>query len=467
MKYALFACATVLLCACGSDSGPDSDDTNLPPLTAANHPELPGHHDYPKDVLAQEVTVLQETLEELYPGLYDVRSKARMQQRFDHMRSVASGEGNLSYSQWLSQIVQLIVDLGDQAFLWGHSPNYRQWRDNEVNLPPFNLRQENGKWVIHQVHDDDSGLVPGTEITAIQGKTLDQYLALNSGLLPVQGTSASTQAEWLEDAFAMHHTNFWERPDTYTLTLGDGTQKVVDGITGAEYNVASDFMRTQPRIGFESQEQVAIMTLPTLNYRDLENAGTPYEQAIGAVFSTVKNRGCTSLVIDLRGTAEGHIKVGRELLSYLTDQPLLDSIYKSPTINITHRVYAQSTKMLEPTYLVSMMRGPEQPDLAFDGKVVVLTNGDNRGATGLLVAALRKRPNTMIVGEQPPVFAWGIHHGTYYLEMPYSKVMVGIPSTRLIVDKSKASTAALVALDRAIADGRNALATAIALAAKP
>ena len=192
MKYALFACATVLLCACGSDSGPDSDDTNLPPLTAANHPELPGHHDYPKDVLAQEVTVLQETLEELYPGLYDVRSKARMQQRFDHMRSVASGEGNLSYSQWLSQIVQLIVDLGDQAFLWGHSPNYRQWRDNEVNLPPFNLRQENGKWVIHQVHDDDSGLVPGTEITAIQGKTLDQYLALNSGLLPVQGTSVST-----------------------------------------------------------------------------------------------------------------------------------------------------------------------------------------------------------------------------------------------------------------------------------
>lgn len=467
MKYALFVCAAVLLSACGSETGSDGASKILPPLEVAPNPPLPGHHSYPKDVLAQEVEVLQTTLEELYPGLYDMHSKARVQQRFDHMREVASGEGELSYSRWMAQIAQLTVDLGDQAFQWGHSPNYSQWRDNEVNLPPFNLHQQDGKWLIRQVHDDDSGLTPGMEVSTFQGRKLDDYLRENRALLPVQGTSTATQAEWLEDAFAKHHTNFWERSDTYKLTLADGTTLNVDGIPGSGYNAAEAYMATSPRIGFDSEEAVGIMTLPTLDYHALEAAGTPYEQAIGAVFATVKNRECSSLVIDLRGAANGHIKVALELLSYLTDQPVLDSIYKSPTINITHRVYAVSTKMLEPTFLVSMMRGAEQPDLAFDGKVVVLTDGDNRGATGLLVSALSKRPNTLIVGEQPPVFEWGIHHGTYFLEMPYSKVLVGIPSTRMIVNKAKAGSTDLVPVDHPISDGPSALATAVGLAAKP
>ena len=395
--------------------------------------------------------MLEETFRELYPGITDVCNAEQLANRFDRMRTAAQAD-SVPYTTWLGEVAMLTRDLGDLEITWHHSPNYGAWRQKNALFPPFTLDRHDGKWVMATVLDGEGVLKPGMQVDAINGENLDAYLLKNAPLLPTQSGNANVQAEWLEHAFSRHHTNFWERPEDYVIHSGDSTFKV-HGLSIDELETGEMLARIAPRISFSADGTTGVLGLPSLDDQTLEQAGTPYAQSFKLAFATAQMQGLSDLIIDLRGVSNGKVKVVRELMRYLSDEPLLDSLYKTPVINITHQHYAFSSNMMEPKYLVKLMGAAETPNEAFKGRVHVITNGDNYGVAGLLVAALAKRDNTFLVGEQAPVFDWGIHHGQYLLQMPYSNIIVAIPSTRLIANKAAAGGSELVKLDHPLPDG--------------
>lgn len=421
------------------------------PLMDQSFPQLVSNTAYPSDLLLEEVTVLEETLHELYPGLTDVVSKEHLAHRFDRMRQVASAD-SVPYTTWLAEIAMLTTDLGDLELSWMHSPNYNAWRQSHATVAPFRLDRHQGSWIIASDYSSEGSLTPGMVVESINGETMGAYLDQNAPLLPTQGNDQNVQAEWLEKAYSRHHTNFWERPKTYTLS-GKGETVTVQGTTIDELETAEMLEPVNQRISYKNVDGVGIMGIPSLDDAVLAGAGSPYEQSFQLAFATAHFQNITDLVIDLRGTTGGKVKVVRELMRYLSDQPLLDSIYKSPTITIKHQHYAFSSNMMEPKFLVKLMGAVDVPATPFKGRVHLITNGDNYGVAGLLVAALAKRENTALLGEQAPVFDWGVHHGQYLLQMPFSKVIVAIPSTQLITSAPAANGPELVPLHTRLHDG--------------
>lgn len=171
-------------------------------------------------------------------------------------------------------------------------------------------------------------------------------------------------------------------------------------------------------------------------------------------FEEIKKRNLGYLILDLRGNSGGSLFNANNLLSYL----MLDTFSfrfervdrrirldgnsnMSLAMRLTLEMFKwlpTSTSGFTPTcerkgeWLVNRFRFKPNASIGFSGKLVVLMDGGTFSAASLVAAALRKKRNTPLVGEESGGAAGGSYAMiTPTLELPRTKMRITLPLYRL------------------------------------
>lgn len=262
------------------------------------------------------------TLERVHPNLLAKMTRSnyeRLQQETHTAGTVTGADGQVAVERLAAALFRAAAAFGD-----GHTSVNWQQRLNTTNtkgsrFPPIRLRYDNGQWKIRAAV---AGRLAGTELLAVNGKPVAEFLA------PIlDRCSGETQA--FRAARFLSNEEFW-----YWLTgvfaapeirlrvkLADGVEEQTSApsLEFIDYNrflsqqTATEFRpnRAGTKVDFLEGDKVAYFQYQAFRLSDAEKT------KVDDIFSELRRRGATQLVLDLRGNGGGNSAMGNHILSYL------------------------------------------------------------------------------------------------------------------------------------------------------
>jgi C-terminal processing protease CtpA/Prc len=191
---------------------------------------------------------------------------------------------------------------------------------------------------------------------------------------------------------------------------------------------------------FQEEGKIAVLTIR--GFSESGPAGTkPLKQFLRDAFKEMHARNSTSLILDVRDNGGGEDALGKQLLSFLLDQPF--QYYDDLIFNAREFSFFRYVKGAKPIpenevekradgkyhYIVhpnSGIQRPAQPHFA--GQVVVLMNGGSFSTTCEFLSNLHYRKRATFVGEEAGGGYYGNTSGDgAAVVLPNSKVVVWVP----------------------------------------
>lgn len=402
-----------------------------------------------------DVALLRRALEEIHPGTTRYASADELARAFDELdaRSAAGLTSAALYLE-LSRVVGLVR--------CGHSrvegpPALERHRAEHATHLPFAFRWLEGRMIVTRAADGAVGLARGDEVVALDGVPVARLVTELGPLMPLDGRTDAARAsrldtpyEW-EDCGLDHYlplVHGFRARFELTVRGADGKERALT--VPAVTSVQARSLRPAPSADFaravsarDLDATTALLTVETfVNYRqpvEPERVYRPY-------FAGFLERGIEHLVVDLRANGGGSDDAAWALARFLAREPFTTRA-RPPRQKrlrygdlVPHLETWESNAFELPEELFTRLpdgwfehrEPPETPltphELAFPGRITVLTGPFNASGVTMLLAVLREHAELRLVGEPTAGSAEGPTAGLiFFLTLPASGIRVNVP----------------------------------------
>jgi hypothetical protein len=414
------------------------------PASKADNPHPPT---FTPQQLVEDFHILRKALEEGHSGIYRYTPKAELDAVFDKTEKALSRPMTcLEFYRLLAPTVGSVkcghtavaLPLGVET-----TPNTQR------PILPLQVKVLDGKVYVLRDFSSDKGDLAGLEIKSINGTPADVILATMIKATPGDGDAVTGRQHRLRgQRFAINLIDLLGLEAPYKVSCWNPetrqeVARVLEGTEPAQIDSESRarFPRDQagrkpPELTFLDSDHIAVMKIYQFGNYSQDGKPKQLKNFLKESFEAIKARGTQTLILDLRDNGGGADDLGKELLSYLVDQPF--QYYDDLVINareFSFRKYAANRAPvsadiveLQPNGKYRMVKHPNwgtnQPSAPhFAGKVFALINGGSFSTTSEFLSHLHDRKRATFIGEESA--------GGYYGNTSGPRALVTLPHTRV------------------------------------
>jgi len=406
--------------------------------------------------MREDFQILRNAFEEGHAGLYRYSSKKAMDKCFENTLSRI----DRPMTEW--EYLRLLTPLA-AAVNCGHtginaSVELERHFKRQPVFPPFNLRFMSGKaWLIRNYSDRE--LLPGAEVTRINGHEISEILETLLPAIPSDGHIESSKFQRLNGTIFLGslYNLFYGPTPEYALECVDekaGAAALfkLHGLPAAEIEKRArerypDPDPDRPPISFENRDGIPVITIRTFNAGAYIRAKIDYPAFLTRTFRQLVESRARVLIIDLRDNGGGSDDYGRFLFSHLIDEPF--RYYKALETKKLSYDFLRFTSIPENrrTQPADQFRKNKRgwydilshPNVGtmkpippyYDGRIYVLINGRSFSASGEATSPMRYHRKAVFVGEECGAGYYGNNSGFMpTMTLPHTKIRVRIPCVR-------------------------------------
>ena len=340
---------------------------------------------------------------------------------------------------------------------------------------PFHVKVWGDTMIVTRVMGKQAAAIPlGTQITAVNGLTVDALCKRMFTFLPTDGYANNVQYTRLSTNFPYYHRHIFGLSRQYRVNYIDsaGTEKQIsvpwympevdttltkqklDSIRRAQRKLDTrtrkqrkrDLQKSFYHLELDQRSNTALLELNTFS----KGKGRKLRRFMRRSFRDIQRNKIEHLVLDLRSNGGGDVSMYVLLTRYLRHTPfrVADTAVASAKSLAPYGKYFQDRFMygLGLRFLTHRKRDgslhfgywerhqfkPKQKN-HYNGKLFVLTNGPTFSASTLFTHAVKGQANTWVVGEETGG-GWYGNSGIMIPEivLPNTKIQVRIPLFRLV-----------------------------------
>jgi hypothetical protein len=419
----------------------------------------------PLDELRRDFVFMRASLEEAHPSLYWYTPKESLDEYFDETAAQLTHD----MTEWeFWKVIQPLV----AKIRCGHTDlrltqGFRRYLFRKRKNPfPFQFSIQGDELFVVRNDSDDSTLVAGTQILAIEGVSTSKILRTIRKYLPGDGYTDAFKDATLENGyFDEYYWLVFGPKEEYELTVKDNAE-----------NVRTVLPRLNPkrprpqRVWLNREEErqrklismreityspetpaTAILKLNSFGYDEYESYQTFHEN----VFKELETKGIRHLVIDLRKNIGGNHEIALDLMKYLTFFPfVLTESGESPVKKPTFIDLFETDDQGRMPFNARMVKENKQGKFMFDtpsvgthlpydqyrfrGTLYILTSGQTFSAASSFLASLKVHRPLTTIGQETGGGEAGCNGGIIsHLILPYSQLRLRFPHFKILTASKK------------------------------
>ena len=281
----------------------------------------------------------------------------------------------------------VMVQLAETLNYPGTSVSYpNELRKKLFAYPPFMTRLVEGRILVDEVHDTalhDKGVVPGTEVTSVDGVAAVGYAREHAQPMLVGQSLARRQAK---EAGYLFMVGPVERPSRVRFARPDGSQ----------FELPVSRFSPEERAKRDTQNEFTVSTMPdNIAYVRFNSLDRDEVNAVLAGFDGFDK--AAAMIIDVRDVQFGDLESMANVLKFLLPQPLI------PTRRLSRVHKAMDDRYFYTDTAAMFDDGPLVPhDRAhqFTNPVLVLTSALTANEAERLVSTMVETKRATIIGER-------------------------------------------------------------------
>lgn len=371
---------------------------------------------YPAAAVIRLIDTLSGKLDESHPGYYRYRSKSRVQQYTDSLKATITAD-SLTTLEIYRKVKPFVSAIGCLHTGLQLPPAYVSQLNSQPNLLPLQLLFDDRQATVTTNYSADSSLLPGAVITAINGKSIRDLLAVLLPAIPADGYNLTMKYKTLYHQFPSWYRSMIGPAGTFTLTLSDGRTVIIPAARFEELARPGFLEEPSPRetLSFTLKGKTAILTIRSFAASDVKRTGQHFRKYIDRVFLQLQQQGIRQLIVDLRGNTGGTDGNAVYFTRHFFGQPFRywDRIEVTPTIagqikGFT-RLFYRKPALREGTY--RWKKSPvtrefdyytlQQPARSvYNGKTYILTDGFCMSSCADVAAILSFHRKAVFIGEE-------------------------------------------------------------------
>jgi hypothetical protein len=411
---------------------------------------------------------LRFSLEYCHPRLYKFDDKKTVDARFD---SVAYLIGDTISGLDFLKLVAVL----NASVHCGHLYTIPQGNlEKEVlqkKVMPFYVKILDNKIYIINNCSDNAAISNGSEILSVNGKSSADLLGLMLPGIAADGYIETRKLRLIEryffysfHGFDLYYQLHVDRSHNFTIRYRDykTKQEVTAAIQGISMDVRQKILKEKygidelnwfktpsPSFAIKEKDNYAVLTISRSFYDP--KIDPDYDSTLKHVFTLLRAKHVSNLIIDLRGNEGGSEHQESELISYLYPKPfkLYQHIYVSrldyrPLKAILNTAEKDTSRLLDKNedawmrrindnlwinnydYYEGLQFQPAKKNF-FQGNVYVLMNGTCFSSTSAMIANIKNTIPAKFIGEESGgLYEGPTGGGTVPIILPNSKIMVRI-----------------------------------------
>lgn len=423
----------------------------------------------PPEKLKEDVDYAYRKLQKMHPHLYWYISKQELDHKFDSIKTTL--DKPLTPLQFYFKLQPVIASIRE-----GHlslriprkrfrKKEYKSFQHKKGMFSRFGYYVQDDRLYITENKDSIEGILPGTEILAINDVPVSEYLKKYKNLISSDGFNTTFYPYFLKDTFFNFYTAENGLSDSAKIeTLYHNVNKVytLKRETKSKDDLDNDKKQKKRTPEKKVNDYIAFNNSYNRNFKFLDkDSSIAYlrvrsfsrnysDKFYQEAFAKIKNANVSHLIIDIRNNYGGSLYEINNLYSYLAPEPFIlinPSQVTSKTTPLKTNYFRKSNvfqyafkSLAYPTYLFAQTfstykkdgkvfykmkeNKPTKPNKnAFNGKVFVLVNGGSFSASSIISAKLKNDKRAIIVGEETGGANDGTVAGFYsYQKLPNSKI---------------------------------------------
>ena len=404
-------------------------------------------------LLQEDFRIARSALEAGHSGIYRYTPKAELDRAFDTAaKQIAAPMTPLEFFRVLAPLVARIK-CGHTAVT--PARDVQQAMNRTVPLFPFSLEVLGGKVYVFREYSEDPAGIAGLEIRRINTVPIEGILSKMLAATPGDADSQTVRPYRVghEGGFPplLYALIGIESPFQVELrdpANGKTREIKVSGLALPDRaRVAASRYPQDKQPGnsadlkFLDDGKIAALTVYSFGGRPGPPEKQTLNQYFDSAFAEIQTRKSKSLILDVRNNGGGADELGKQLLSYLLDQPFQyydDLVFNArefdffryvnnarpiPEDVVEKRADGRYHNIKHPNWGLQQPRPPH-----FSGQVLVLMNGGSFSTTCEFLSNLHFRKRATFIGEEAAGGYYGNSSGAIAsVALPNSKVLVRIP----------------------------------------
>jgi hypothetical protein len=278
------------------------------------------HKKYPVADLQFDLAILKNALIKAHPGLFEYQSQQQFEEAYNRLyNSIQTPKTEIEFSILLWAFIS-DIRCGHTGV--GFSVNGRKHFSDSVKYLPFDLKVFQHRVYIIDNFSSDDRIVPGTEITSINGKNIQLLLKEMTPYVRKEGfieEATELRLSWTFNFFLSVLYNF---PANYQLELITFTGKHLESnvvpISDKQVNALRLERATKKNADKYSPFRFKMLdSLKTALISIDDFVGKGYERFLKKSFKEINESKTENLIIDLRHSTGGQDTYGSSLYAYI------------------------------------------------------------------------------------------------------------------------------------------------------
>lgn len=433
-------------------SAPVSDP--IWPFFFTKDPGKPGVYDADRkfsiDELREDYDLLRLALEEAHSGMHRYTPKKEFDALFNTLFGDIDREmTEIEFLRLISPIIEKIHCVHTAA---QPSSDYRKVMNEKGLFFPFALKFISGKAYILQNFHPENHITPGSEVVAINDRTIPRLLSDFMKMLPSDGKNETYKYRILDWYFPDKYFLYIEQPESFELEYLPPEKKETataifpgvsrDKIDNTWFSYETLYKECL-KLEILEESNLAVLIVRTFVPRILKHYGYNFYRFMQASFKEIAEKNISSLIIDLRWNDGGEVLYCKNLLAYLIDKPFqfasLETTSKPRYSFLEHTDKGLYFNYLHPNLWTRdnegryFLKGNWHKEIkpktkAFKGKVYVLTNGMSISGSSDVAAILHHHKKAVFIGEETGGAYYGNNAGDFInLTLPNTHIRIRIP----------------------------------------
>ncbi len=418
---------------------------------------------YPPDKLRADAVVFKEAVLAMHPVIGYYEPRTWYQNGFDTL--ITSLKDSLTEREFRLRLKLFMDELH-----CGHSEVYYSKQTMAVvakqkfNFSPYLFLPIGEKvYLLGAMMDKpDSSFHKGSEILSINGVRVDSMIRYMRHLITTDGYSTTAKDHYIQLGFNTYFPALFGRPDTFVVEYIDGYVKKTIKYPAKKY-------KSLPQLPLKLKQDSLFHKIrrSSIAWRYLDESKkvmvvridafshSAYKRAHRRIFRKARKNGVDKMIIDLRNNGGGSLANTYNLLSYVMDRPVTQTLrtrvknyplkdYTKGNVwfRLTRFVFSRiGTHLIQGDTDVYVYTIKQRRRNHYDGSIYVFTNGGTFSAAALTTAYIKKRPNAKVIGEETGGAAEGCNAGvTAVYKLPNTGIRIYVPAFRIVHDVSPEKT---------------------------
>lgn len=389
---------------------------------------------FKKEQVLSDMAYLKTTLEAAHYNLYAHTPKNEFDRNYQQIKaSIKKDSFNVLEATSLMQRIISKANNGHTEIPFPGT-SYGAYAYNGGTLFPLEIAFEDGKTLVRKNWSDNNSIKVGSEVKAINGKSMEQILTKIYPLLSAERPYFK-KAKIELYSFPRLYWQVFGQIDSFAVeTVSEGkpstyTFKAVDVIDGFEMK-RNEVIESKMQLKFMGESAY-------LNPGGFGGEEANYQNFIDSCFTQIKAKKSKNLIIDLRNNPGGNDSFSDYLVSYIADRPFTwyshFSLKTSEVLKEHTRKHFDTTKTYFKEILAHKNGTIYEPDLdyhqpqpiekRFRGKVYVLMNRQSHSQSTVTAAQIQDYGFGTLVGEETGEFPT-LYASRFQFQLPHTGITV-------------------------------------------